>query len=246
MNALGFSVIAFLSTIIGGLFTIKCRGKLRYVLGFSSGILLGVVAFDVLPEIFEMSAAGVVDVMYPMVAMVAGFLGFHVIERLILVHHSHECDYAEHHHPDVGVFSSLALIGHSMMDGVAIGLGFQVSNGVGLVVAIAIISHDFCDGLNTAALMLSNGNSLKKSFIMLVLDALAPIAGAASTMLFTLPQAALATYLGAFAGFLLYIGAADTLPEAHSNSTPRQSVIVTSLTCFGAMVAFILVRAAGC
>jgi len=49
-----------------------------------------------------------------------------------LIHHVHETDYPAHHHPQVGVLSAFALAGHSFMDGVAIGLAFQVSQAVGL------------------------------------------------------------------------------------------------------------------
>lgn len=223
----------------------RFRGKLCYIMGFASGVLFGVVAFDILPEVFEMVSKGIVGVMTPMIALVVGFLGFHVVEKVILVHGSHESHYVQHHHPDVGVMSGLSLVGHSLMDGVSIGLGFQVSQAVGMSVAVAIVSHDFCDGMNTAALMVTHGNSMKRSMAMVLLDSAAPVVGVASTMFFTMPEPFLAGYLGAFAGFLLYVGAADVLPEAHSNSTPKGSAVITLLTCLGALAAYLIVRAIG-
>ena len=44
--------------------------------------------------------------------------------------------------------------------GIAIGLAFQVSSSTGLTVALAVIGHDFADGINTMALMLAHGNRL--------------------------------------------------------------------------------------
>ena len=171
MNAIIVSLAAFGSTLCGGLFAIRFRGKLCYIMGFASGVLLGVVAFDILPEAFGMVSKGIAGVMTPMIALVCGFLGFHVLEKVILVHGSHESHYTEHHHPNVGIMSGLSLVGHSLMDGVSIGLGFQVSQVVGLAVAVAIVSHDFCDGINTAALMVSHGNSTKRSLAMAFVDA---------------------------------------------------------------------------
>jgi ZIP family zinc transporter len=179
-----------------------------------------------------------------MVALVAGFLAFHALEKFLLIHHGHEDDYAEHRHPEVGVLSALALIGHSVMDGVAIGLGFQVSAAVGVAVAIAVIAHDFCDGLNTVSLMLVNENTRRRSFVMLALDALAPVAGAASTMFLHVPDSLLMLYLGFFAGFLLYIGASDVLPEAHSGARSRQALVLIALTIAGAAFAFAVVKLA--
>jgi zinc transporter ZupT len=180
-----------------------------------------------------------------MIALVVGFLLFHSLEKFLLVHHSHEADYAVHHHPQVGVLSALALIGHSFMDGVGIGLAFQVSQAAGIVVAMAVIAHDFSDGLNTVSLMLVHHNTSLRSFRMLLLDALAPILGAASTLAFRVPPNMLMLYLGFFAGFLLYIGAADILPEAHSRSRPSTTGALIGMTCLGAAFIFVAVRLLG-
>lgn len=245
MDALALSAAAFLSTLVGGLFALRFRGRIRYILGFTAGVLLGVVSFDLLPEIFATAQRIGRDPRAGMVALVAGFLTFHVLEKFVLIHHGHEGDYATHRHPHVGVLSAFALVGHSFMDGVGIGLGFQVSVGVGVAVAIAVIAHDFCDGLNTVSLMLANGNSGRRSALMLALDAGAPVAGAVCATLIRLPPFALMVYLGFFAGFLLYIGASDVLPEAHSGARPRQALVLIGLTLAGAAFAFYVVHAAG-
>jgi ZIP family zinc transporter len=215
------------------------------VLGFAAGVILGVVAFDLLPEIFELSSRQGNDGRMAMVALVVGFLLFHGLEKFVLVHSVHEDEYAEHHHPRVGVLSALALIGHSFMDGVGIGLAFQVSPAVGLTVAVAVIAHDFCDGLNTVGLMMLHLNDPRRSLAMLAADALAPVLGAASTRALTLPPAALSPYLGAFAGVLLYIAAADILPQAHSQAGPRQALRLIGLTALGAAFSWGVAQLAG-
>jgi len=245
MTAILLSFAAFASTLGGGLFALKFRGRLHFILSFTAGVLLGVVSFDILPEIFELAGKLGVDPIGGMIALVVGFLLFHSLEKFVLLHHSHEANYATHHHPRVGVLSALALAGHSFMDGVGIGLAFQVSQAVGIAVAIAVIAHDFCDGLNTVSLMLVNRNTSQRSSKMLLLDAVAPVLGAASTLAFSVPPFILMLYLGFFAGFLLYIGAADILPEAHSQAGSAKASILIGLTCFGAIFIFVAVRVAG-
>ena len=205
MNPLLVATVAFASTAAGGLFAILSR----HHLGFTAGVVVGVVGFDLLPEIVRLAGEHGVEPVRPMVALVGGFLLFHAVEKLLLIHHGQETSYADHHHPDLGVLSALALIGHSFVDGMGIGLGFQVSPRVGLVVATAVIAHDFADGLNTVGLMLAHHNTQPRALAMLALDAIAPLAGAASTLAIHLPAPLLPLYLGFFAGFLLYIGAAD-------------------------------------
>jgi zinc transporter ZupT len=218
------------STGLGGLFALRHRDRLHLILGFTAGVIVGVVAFDVLPEISALSAQTGFGFKTAMVALAAGFLGFHAIEKWLLVHNAHEEEYAGHHHPTVGVASAVALCGHSLTDGIAIGLAFQVDNSVGIAVAIAVVGHDFADGLNTVSLMLAHGNSRRRAVAMLAIDCLTPLAGAALTLLFTVPDQGLLIYLGVFAGFLLYIGASDILPEAHAD---HPSLATLGLTVAG-------------
>ena len=239
MEAVILSIATFFSTLFGGLFAVKYKNKLHLIMGFTAGVLLGVVSFDIFPEIIARVNAGGFKPIEPMVALVFGFLLFHILEKSIVIHHAHEGDYAEHKHPHVGVISAIALAGHSFMDGVGIGLGFQVNPAVGLLVAVAVISHDFTDGMNTVTLMLTNHNSDKKSKMFLLLDAVTPVLGAASTLLFSVSSHFLVLYLGFFAGFLLYIGASDILPEAHSQYSSYRQI---ALTVLGTLFIFIITR----
>lgn len=223
----------------GGLFAIRHKDRLHRILGYAAGVLLGLVAFDLLPEIFEHAQELEMSTTWPMLALVGGFLIFHIIEKSILIHHAQEDDYGSHHHPQVGIASALALIGHSFLDGFGIGLAFQVNNTVGIAVAIAVIAHDFTDGINTASLMLLNKNDRRRTLFFLVLDGIAPILGALSTLLFQLPDTALVVYLGFFAGFLLYIGASEILPEAHSKHSSYRTI---ALTVLGVATMFVVTR----
>ena len=245
MSAVLLSLATLLSTFTGGLFALRFRDRLHFILSFTAGVLLGVVSFDILPAIFELAREQGIDATGAMIALVVGFLLFHSLEKFVLVHHAHETDYAVHQHPKIGVLSALALAGHSFMDGVAIGLAFQVSAAVGITVAVAVIAHDFCDGLNTVSLMLVHRNTTLRAFGMLVLDALAPVLGAASTLVFRVPAAMLMLFLGFFAGFLLYIGASDILPEAHSQERSGVTGSLIGLTCLGAAFMFVVVRVVG-
>lgn len=241
MEALLLSVGTFISTACGGLFAVRFKSKLHYIMAFAAGVLMGVVAFDILPEIITEVSDHHYRPIEPMIALVVGFLLFHVLEKTILIHHEHEDEYADHKHPNVGIASALALTGHSFMDGVGIGLGFQVNPAVGLLVAIAVISHDFTDGMNTITLLLTNKNTVGRAKLFLLLDALAPVIGVLATMLFVVGSHFLVWYLGFFAGFLLYIGASDILPEAHSK---HSSFKLIGLTVLGALLIFFITRVA--
>jgi zinc and cadmium transporter len=126
------------------------------------------------------------------------------------------------------VWSGSALVLHSTMNGFAIGAAFQVGTSVGIVVALAVIAHDFADGFNTYAVTALYGNDRRRAVMLLVLDTVAPVVGAALTLLIVIPAMILGLYLGFFAGFLLYLAVSDILPEAHA-SHPTQLTVGCTL-----------------
>ena len=218
----------FIAAVLGGLFAVRYHDKrFNHILGFTAGIILGVIAFDVLPEMFEIVHEFELNPTWVMVTLVLGFLGFHIAEKLLLIHHQHETQYGKHKHPQVGMLSALAIGGHSLLDGIGIGLAFQVNVAVGLAVSIALIAHRFADGLNTATLMLAHKNTVKRTLQLVLFNGALPLLGAASTLFFTLPEEFLAYYLAFFAGFLLYIGASDILPQAHDEKSDRLTILLT-------------------
>ncbi|MFD7690438.1 ZIP family metal transporter [Streptomyces sp. NPDC059781] len=143
--------------------------------------------------------------------------------------------------PEVGLTAAAAMVGHSAMDGVAIGAAFQVGGGMGAAVAVAVIAHDFADGFNTYTLTRVYGNARRRALMMLFADAAAPVVGAASTLFLTIPEPLLGGYLGLFGGALLYLAAAEILPEAHHEHPARSTLLCTIA---GALFIWLVVGAA--
>jgi zinc and cadmium transporter len=164
----------------------------------------------------------------PLAAFIAGFLVLHILERSIAVHRGHEGEYHSHHHePTVGLLAAGGLVLHSTMDGFAIGAAFQAGTSVGVVVALAVIAHDFADGFNTYTITSLYGNDRRRALTLLALDAIAPVVGATLTLFIAIPPTALGIYLGFFAGFLLYLAVSDILPEAHASHPTLLTVVAT-------------------
>ena len=229
---------AFVATFIGGSFALKFRDKLHLILGFSAGAVAGVALFDLLPEAINLG------IKYHSAATIAlfiacGLFGYLILDRLILLH-THESD--DETNIPRGFFGALTLSAHSFLDGVAIGVGFQASAMVGIVVTAAVLTHDFSDGINTVNLVLRNGGGWKRAFRWLLVDAAAPVAGAASTLFFRIPESAIGLVLAVFVGTFLYLSASDLIPESHHRH-PR--ALTTIMTLLGAFVLYIVVHLAG-
>ena len=224
-----FTLATVVATALGGFVALRARDRLHLILGFAAGVMLGLVAFDLIPELFELSDAAVGGVPAVMLAFAAGFLVLHFVERSVAMHGAHEGEYEahDHHNPSVGLASAMALVTHSFLDGVGIGLAFQIDQRIGVAVAVAVIAHDFADGLNTVTIMRTHGNGRRRTLAMLAADATAPVLGALSTLFFSVGEDILALYLGGFAGFLLYLATADILPEAHARHPSRLTLVST-------------------
>ncbi len=235
MNVLFIAAAASLATFIGGSFALRFRDKLHLILGFSAGAVAGVALFDLLPEAIDL---GVKFHSPETVAMYVaiGLFGYFILDRLILLHTHEEDDEVNVHR---GFFGAFTLSAHSFLDGIAVGVGFQASAVIGVVVALAVLTHDFSDGINTVNLVLRNGGSWQNAFKWLLVDAIAPLFGAASTLFFHISESSIGLVLAVFVGSFLYLSASDLIPESHHRH-PR--ALTTLMTLLGASVIYIVVH----
>ncbi len=239
------SLAAFAFTFLGGAFALHFKDKLHLILGFSAGAVIGVAFFELIPEAIELGSS-LYDVSTITAIVAAGFVGYMILDRFIIMHghthHEHDDTEMKCAHTSRGKLGAGSLSIHSFLDGVVIGSAFQVSPAVGIIVAVAVLVHDFSDGINTVNLILKNGGTRKDALKWLFVDALAPVLGVVSTLFFTLPESVLGIMLAVFAGFFLYIGASDLLPESHHNHPTKWTTVMTVL---GVAVLFIAIKVAG-
>jgi ZIP family zinc transporter len=227
-----------ISTTLGGLFAIRLKDQLHLILGFSAGAVLGVALLDLLPESIELTK----NVYSPqtLTALIAiGFSVYMLLDRFFSLHgHVEEhCDNPSHN----GKLGASALVFHSFLDGFGIGLAFKISPSIGWVVAMAVLIHDFSDGINTVNMIIKNNGERKTAIRWLIADAIAPAFGVFVTNFIIVNKSTLGLILSVFVGFFLYVSASDLIPESHH----RHPAIWTSVsTIIGMAVIFIAVNLA--
>jgi ZIP family zinc transporter len=227
MTLLLIGIATGISTFIGGFFALRFKNKIHLILGFSAGAVIGVAIFDLMTEALTVGTQ--FHATSTITAFVAlGFMAYMLLDRSILILTSKESGHRGH----VGA-GSLTI--HSFLDGLGIGLAFQVSVALGAIVAVAVLVHDFSDGINTVNLSLAGTGKPKAARLWLAADALAPLVGIGATLFFRVPEASLALILALFSGFFLYIGASELLPDSHHRH-PRFSTAI--LTVLGALVIY--------
>jgi len=221
-----YALSAFVMTLAGGAFAFRYRRYLLFIMAFSAGLLIGVAFLDLIPEVSMFARYYNVDVRHLMVVALLGFVGIFLLEKLTIIHSEKQHDAPGHHH-HVGVAGALGLSFHSFLDGLAIGVGFQAGNRTGLIVLLAVVAHDFADGLNTVTFMLATRNSKWRTFALLILDAVAPVLGAVAAGVIGVGPHFIGYQLALFAGFLLYLGASDLLPNVHSR--PSRGLVASTI-----------------
>jgi zinc transporter ZupT len=223
------------STFVGGLFALRLRGSVGLLIALSGGVVVGVALFDVLPEAF----ANLGNAQHVGWLAGVGFLVFFVAARALVLHHRDDDEHV-HAHAQVGAFGAAALSVHSFVDGLGIGFAFHVSNATGFMVFLAVVSHDFADGLNTVGFILRQSNDRNAAMRWLIVDSLAPLLGAIVGSLIAISGSSLGVLLALYAGFFLAMGATDLLPEAHAHPSWKRIALTvagvgaTWLIVFGA------------
>ena len=214
------AVGASAATMLGGLAALHLHKRLHLILGFSAGAVIAVAFFDLLPEALSLGAGP------PRAIVTASALGFFLyllFDRLASLSDGNKGSSPWRGRIGAGSFSA-----HSLLDGFAIGLAFQAGQAVGFVVAVAVLVHDFSDGLNTVNVVIKNSGKRKSALGWLMVDALAPLLGAGLSLLVAPSQGLLALLLAGFSGFFLYIGASDLLPESQ-RAFPRLWTTIATL-----------------
>jgi zinc transporter, ZIP family len=210
--ALPLAAVAGLATAAGGYLAFRLSHSLPTLIALTGGVVVAVALFDVLPE-----AVKAVDDPRRVTTLVGvGFLAFFLIERTLVLHHRDDPEQARAHH-QVGALGAAGLSVHSFIDGLGIGLAFGVDTKTGVLVAVAVLAHDFADGMNTVSFVLSQSSDRARAARWLWVDAAAPFIGAVVGTQLEISDYALGSILAVYTGFFLYMGATDLLPEAHTH-----------------------------
>ena len=204
---LAFGLAAMVATLAGGMLALRLRHRIGSVLGVTAGIVLGVALFDLVPEALGLGG-GRWPVRDLMAFTAAGLGGYLLLDRVLARIPRATESWRGHLGP-----AMLCL--HSLMDGLGIGIAFQIDTAAGWMIALAVLTHDVADGVNTVSLSLA-ARSEAAARRWLIVNGLAPMLGVVLGMAIAIPQGMLAPLMALFAGIFLYIGACELVPRSRA------------------------------
>lgn len=232
-NILIYGLIAGAATILGiYLVLIKenwARKNSIYLISFSAGVLLATAIGHLMPEALELNPNA-------LIWFLVSFIFFYIIEHGIIMHSCREGSHCEVHPID-----TIALIGigfHSLLDGIIIGVGFEISFTLGLIATFSVLLHEIPEGISTVSVLLHSGYSKKRAILFSWLVAIATPIGAILSYLIikNINSSILGILIAVAAGSFMYVASADLIPEIHKKS----KILNIILIILGLIVPFIV------
>ncbi len=257
-------ILPFFSTLAGGFAALRLRHRLHALMALAAGVVVATAMADLFPEAFEL--VGPDRTLDVGIAAVAGFLGFSLLEAFL---HQSSFEHANDGHADdaqtgnhdhqvtdahaaqvarpprrsgpglIGLLPPISLVIHSAMDGLVIGLAFQAGDELGLIVLVAVLLHDFADGMNVATVALEAARGERLAVLFVFLDAIAAPAGGALSAIITIQPETLGILLALFGGVFVAIGAGHLLPESQHRDPSRGPAMV-ALAGVGAVIVLVV------
>lgn len=243
--ALAVASIACVSAFLGGWIALRAVRYVGVIIAVGAGIRIGAAFFDLIPEAIEQLGS----LEAAMVWTTLGFLAFYFVEHLTSLHVGHETavelDHGSATHEHLGTVGAAGMGLHSFLDGVALAAALAVGGGTGLIIAVVVVVHRFGDGIGVVSFLAASrtADSLARRWLTFV--AVAPIVGVLVGAVLAVPDVVLGAMLGFFAGFFLYVGAAELLPEAHRRDRSRLVALGTIAGTLGIYVLSVGVGALG-
>lgn len=231
ISVIFYGIIAGLATLTG-IYVMRrnqewALNNSHYVNSFAAGLILALVFFHLMPEAIELSDSA-------FYALFFGFFIFYLLENFIVIHSGSEIHYCLDEDEDESVsphltsrlglmaFSGLAF--HSLVDGIIIGVGFELSPEIGFLAAMAVILHEVPEGVTSFVLI--NKTMPDKAIVLSIIVAIATPLGAILSLLFIggLSDSLIGFILALAAGTFIYVAASDLIPETHTSNNLQNLV----------------------
>lgn len=229
ITTIGF-VCGMVGTGLGGFLTILLRHPTKrfmaVLLGFTSGIMLSVVCFDLLPEAFKLG-----NVWLSFFGMGIGVGLMLLIDEFIpsemsLTKNARYKNEAAYGFIKSGILLGIGIAIHNFPEGLAIGSGFAANNNLGLGLTIIIALHDLPEGIAMAAPLKMGGIGKMKILMYTILTGIPTGIGAfIGELVGAISPLVICVCLSFAAGSMLFITCGELIPKSQSVYKGRISTL---------------------
>ncbi|HEV8647744.1 MAG TPA: ZIP family metal transporter [Burkholderiales bacterium] len=225
------------ATLLGGVLSVFAAAilalragprQIPMLVSYAIGTMLGAAFLEILPHAFELAPSA----RHVSVTVLIGILLFFVLEKFVLWRHSHEGQFevhtGRHGQNDHGRIAAMVIIGdtfHNCVDGVIIAGAFLVSIELGIITALAIITHEVPQEVGDFLVLLHSGYSKRQALgFNLIASGAMVVGGVVAYFALQTVHRLIPPLLGIAAASMLYISIADLIPVLRG----RPGLIVTT------------------
>jgi zinc and cadmium transporter len=245
-----------LATTVAGTLSIVAAASLSLTIlsrmvdkmvSLSVGVLLSTALLHSLPEAFTTEG---VDIPSLFAALLAGLLGFFVLEKAALLRHSHhhEHDGHGHHHghdaESAGKSGWVILLGdglHNFADGILIAAAFLTDIKIGVLTAMAISLHEIPQEVGDFIVLLNAGFTKLRALVYNLISSLMAVIGGLLGYFFLDQAQGMIPYVIVLASSsFIYIAVSDLMPQMHRRPKLRESVEQLSLIVLGVVLVLLI------
>lgn len=214
------SLLAGLSTSVGGIIVVlagKPRQRfLDFSMGLAAGVMLTVSFLNLIGRALNMNVGHTIVA----VGFVVGAAAIMVLDAKI----PHVFSFQEYgpvkgRLVKTGMLMAIGVTLHNVPEGLVVAASYAYLPKLGYLVALAIAFHNVPEGIATAAPLYAAGTSKERVFAITLLSGLAEPLGAliGSLILTDASQLVLALMLACAAGVMTYVVADELIPTAHAH-----------------------------
>ena len=258
-------VLIIIFTAVGGVLSVMAaavflllrdhhrNAVLPHGISFAIGALLAVAFWGLIPEAFAIVKPEQFQALSG--TILAGILGFFVLEKLLIWRHCHygSCeahgeeglggDHAHSHghsHSNAKSAGALIILGdsiHNFVDGVLIAAAFLTDVQLGIVTSLAVAAHEIPQEVGDFAILLDSGYSRGKALFYNILASLTTVLGGVLAY-FSLEDLhdSLPYFLALAASSFIYIAVADLIPSLHTKTDMKTSLQQIALIAAGVLL----------
>ncbi len=226
------SLVGVIGTGLGGIITLSLvrpnKQFLSFLLGITSGLMIAIVTFDLLPEATQIGGLWI-----QVLGLTLGIIAVIIIEEFLPNQHTNH-KRQNNSFLKAGILVAIGIAIHNLPEGLAIGSSFVFASEMGMKMVIVITLHNLPEGMSMATPLRIGGFSKTKVFLLTLLSGVPTGIGAfIGAILGNVSDYFIALCLALAGGTMLYITCGELIPNAKALHNGRASTI-------GIIIGFIL------
>ena len=228
--ALFITFLLGLFLVIGGVFAFffKKKGKvLDFIFAFALSLITMLIFFDLLPEVMEL--LGIQYIAYFIIFVFVGILLLKGLDSFIPDHHDHKMTKKEEKQnlSHIGILTTVALIIHNILEGMAIFLAASSDVSLGIVMSLGVGFHNIPLGMIISSTFYQSGEKPKKFVWLMVLLCLSSFIGGFIPYLlhiYEVNDVVMGSLLSLTLGMLSYIVLFELVPRVRETKNKKASL----------------------